>query len=118
MLKYILFFIVICTLLFFVFLIIFLLIAYLFIYYLLQINTNFVNYNKDTKTILDKYGDYKIFKMYYYKQDITNLTCFIINLDSRYKYYNHLKNNHPYHVGCILILKNSHNDIKILKTVK
>jgi len=118
MLKYILFFIVICTLLFFVFLIIFLLLAYLFIYYLLQINTNFLDYNIDTKKILDKYRDFKIQKMYYYKQDITNLTCFIINLVLRYKYYNHLKLNHPYHVGCILILKNSYNDIKILKIHK
>ena len=118
MLKYILFFIVICIILFFIFFIIFLLLAYIFIYYLLQINTNFVDYNKDTKILLDKYGDYKIQKMYYYKQDITNLTCFIINTVSRYKYYHHFSNNHPYHVGCILILKNSHNDIKILKIHK
>lgn len=118
MIKYIFLFLIISIFLFFLFLILFILIAYLFIYYLLQINSNFLDYDKKTKSIIDKYKDYKIIKMYYYKQNLLDIFIFPINILTGYKYYSYLNKFKPYHMGCILLLKNSDNKKKFLKLHK
>ena len=117
MIKYFILFIIICIVLFIIF-IIFLLFAYLIIFYLLQINKNFIDYNENTKKTIKKYGDYKIVKMYSCKQQLSNSLIFMINISTFYKYYNYLQNNKNYHVGVIVILKNSHNKLKMLKIDK
>lgn len=122
MIKYIFFFITICILLiiffFLLFFLLFFIFVYLIVYYLLQINNNFVDYNEKTKKIINKYGDYKIVKMYVCKQKLSNIIDFIINIITFYKYSKHLQNNKMYHIGLIIILKNSQNKLKILKIDK
>lgn len=92
--------------------------TYLFVYYLLHINNNFVDYNENTKKILNKYGDYKIVKLYYYKENLSNFIIFLSNIATQFKHYHHGIKYKPYHVGIILEVKNSHNDVKFLKIDK
>jgi hypothetical protein len=117
-LLFIIIFITICILLFFLFFILSLLIAYLFVYYLLQINNNFVDYNENTKKMINKYGDYKIVKMYYYKEKLSDFTIFITNIITRYKYYHNINKNKFQHAGILLVVKNSHNKLNFLKIDK
>ena len=56
--------------------------------------------------------------MYSCKQQLSNSLIFMINISTFYKYYNYLQNNKNYHVGVIVILKNSHNKLKMLKIDK
>jgi hypothetical protein len=94
------------------------LLTYLFVHYLLHINNNFIDYNENTKKILDKYGDYKILKMYHYKENLSKFVIFLSNITTQYKYYHHYKKYRPYHIGIILVVKNSHNDVNFLKIDK
>lgn len=84
--------------------IIFILISYILIKILkLNIDNNnvlFYQYNKKSKELLDKYGHYKLTKMYLIRQPLHQFITFFLNIFTLYNYEKMIRESHdnfPYH---------------------
>ena len=77
MIKYIVFFILIFIIICILLLALFFLFIYLMVYYLLQINNNFIDYDNNTKEILDKYGDYNGREFYAMEDGFDQIICLL-----------------------------------------
>jgi len=81
----------------------------------------FNDYNKQTKKLLEKYGDKQITKVYLVRQPLSKLVELLLNIFSGYKYnkfINQCCDNFPYHSVLIFELKIEKNQRKLLKVDK
>jgi hypothetical protein len=87
-------------------------------------------YNKKSSELLQKYGDYKIKKIYLVKHPITKLNTFLLNLITFYNYEKTLSNMNeifkkqctPYHISFMIEIglpnKNTNTNTKFLLVEK
>jgi hypothetical protein len=84
------------------------------------------NYNKKSNELLQKYGDYKINKIYLLKNPINNLNFGLLNLITFYNFEKALANINekfkkkyvPYHISLIIEINLSNNNTKFLLVEK
>ena len=107
---------IICTILFIISFFFILFGLYLFVFALLQISTLYTGYNKNTQRIIKKYGNYKIKKMYFCKENLTSFSRLTSNIATLYKYNKFLKS--CFHTSIILILAKSRNKVKLVRIDK
>jgi hypothetical protein len=116
---------------FFLFLLIIIILSYYTFKYL---DVNIVNdvyfcnykYNKKTEELLQKYGEYKINKIYLVKNPLNNFNTFLLNFITFYKYDKELNNLNsifkkkyiPYHISLIVEISQSNNTTKFVSIEK
>jgi len=106
------FIILLIIILFFITLFIILIISY-FIFKIFRINIEnnnvfFNDYNKKTQEIINKYGNYKISKIYIIKEPLGNLTKTLLNIITLYEYQCISEENDDftiYHASIIIKIK-------------
>jgi hypothetical protein len=107
--------IIIATLIiFFVFAFIVFVVCSYFLYKYLQVNIDnnyvyFYDYNDTIKQLLEKYGDYKINKVYLIREPVTKLVYYFIDILTFYRYKNQYM--FPYHTSLVCEI-NLPNNIK------
>jgi hypothetical protein len=81
----------------------------------------FYDYDKTSKKILEKYGNFKIIKMYLVREPIKNFFLYLMNLVTFYKYNKIILNSKkyfPYHTYILLVINTENNIKKIISIEK
>lgn len=110
--KYIKYICIFVILFLFVSIVLFIIVSY-FAFKMLKIsiddnNILFYQYNKNSKKLLDLYGDYKLTKIYLVRQPLSKLITFILNVITLYNYetlINETQENFPYHSLLVFEIK-------------
>jgi hypothetical protein len=104
----------------FIFLLVLLIFFIFFSYLIIKIlqksiddnNIFFYEYNKKTKAILDKYGDYKIKRLYLIRQPLSKTIVFTLNILTLFKYSKYFKeysNYYPFHTLIVFEIELTNN---------
>jgi len=86
-----------------------------------EYNIFFYDYNKKTKKMLDKYGNYKITKLYLVRQPFGKIMTNLLNIFTCYQFnklINETPSNLPYHSFIIFEIKTGKNKRKLIMLEK
>lgn len=84
-------------------------------------NILFYQYNKKSKQLLERYGDYKLTKLYLVRQPLTKIVTFVLNIMTFYNYdklIQESQDNFPYHTLLIFEIKLDNGMSKLLTLEK